>query len=355
MLGQCPVSALGLDLRGAMNYYRPLDNTMNTSKARLLDVDTAKGLTIMLVVLGHITTYSHYPIGNDWYMGFKDVVYKFHMAFFFYLAGITYCISWQNKMDYRFYKNFVVKKISKFLPSYLLITVIVIFGKVVGNYLGLYIDNNPTSIIDILRVFYDPKHSVIGFLWFMYTLLQIYLLSLMLFMVTDNGIVFLVITFALGLLPMTSFMGLDYLCSFLKYFAIGYFVYDHYDYYLSLIDRYSLLVIVAFLLLLLISYRLKVSILVISLFSLPALHATVRSIRFSWLSALSKLGKYSYTIYLLHMIFMGIAKAIIMKIVPFGGNCFPFIVVILTLVGLTFPIYFKEVLLIRSKTLYSMF
>ena len=55
-------------------------------RARRLDLDRAKGIAILLVVLGHIVAREQ-PPGVEWYEPFRYAVYRFHMPFFLYLSG----------------------------------------------------------------------------------------------------------------------------------------------------------------------------------------------------------------------------------------------------------------------------
>ena len=57
-------------------------------KARLLDLDRAKGLAIFLVVIGHIVARNG-PKGNSWYADLQEIIYTFHMPFFMYLSGFV--------------------------------------------------------------------------------------------------------------------------------------------------------------------------------------------------------------------------------------------------------------------------
>jgi uncharacterized membrane protein YcfT len=50
-------------------------------RARRLDLDRAKGIAILLVVLGHVSA-GPPPAGVEWYEPFRYAVYRFHMPFF---------------------------------------------------------------------------------------------------------------------------------------------------------------------------------------------------------------------------------------------------------------------------------
>ena len=52
------------------------------------DVGRAKGLGIILVVVGHLAA-RQIPEGNEWYRLLKLGIYQFHMPFFMYLSGLV--------------------------------------------------------------------------------------------------------------------------------------------------------------------------------------------------------------------------------------------------------------------------
>ena len=56
------------------------------ARARRLDLYRAKGIAILLVVLGHIVAREQ-PPGVEWYEPFRYAIYRFHMPFFLYLSG----------------------------------------------------------------------------------------------------------------------------------------------------------------------------------------------------------------------------------------------------------------------------
>jgi len=61
-------------------------------RSRLLEVDAARGLAILLVVLGHVVA-RDMPAGNAWFAEVKAAIYLFHMPLFMVLTGITFALS----------------------------------------------------------------------------------------------------------------------------------------------------------------------------------------------------------------------------------------------------------------------
>ena len=71
-------------LFGELAYEKP--------KERLLGIDAARGLAILLVVIGHVVA-RDMPAGNEWYAQLKDTIYLFHMPLFMVLTGMTFALS----------------------------------------------------------------------------------------------------------------------------------------------------------------------------------------------------------------------------------------------------------------------
>ena len=60
-----------------------------SERSRVSELDRAKGLAIVLVVIGHVVA-GDPPAGNAWYVTLKTLIYKFHMPFFMFLSGAVF-------------------------------------------------------------------------------------------------------------------------------------------------------------------------------------------------------------------------------------------------------------------------
>lgn len=77
--------------------------------SRLQYIDSAKGIGIILVVIGHCI--SRMGFGNN--LNILKIIYSFHMPLFFFISGLTF------RYDCSFYKYFI-KKIKRLLiPTYI--------------------------------------------------------------------------------------------------------------------------------------------------------------------------------------------------------------------------------------------
>ena len=60
---------------------------------RLVYLDSARGFAIILVVIGHLIQHNYAtPFHNDIF----EVVYSFHMPFFFFISGCSQYLSEMN-------------------------------------------------------------------------------------------------------------------------------------------------------------------------------------------------------------------------------------------------------------------
>ena len=81
-------------------------------KNRLYDIDRAKGLAILLVVLGHLVARGEPPKDADWYLFLKLIIYKFHMAFFMFLSGVIFNYTYKDISNLIEYKKYACKRLS---------------------------------------------------------------------------------------------------------------------------------------------------------------------------------------------------------------------------------------------------
>lgn len=122
------------------------------AEKRLVYVDIAKGIGIILVVIGHLL-----PDYND----FKAFIYSFHMPLFFILSGLTL------KMDKNANLQFVVKKQSKIAKQYIMYSLIFVIYDIVVKTLAL-------KIMDYRSLVWNLYNFInlfgINVLWFLSTL-----------------------------------------------------------------------------------------------------------------------------------------------------------------------------------------
>jgi hypothetical protein len=91
--------------------------------------------------------------------------------------------------------------------------------------------------------------------------------------------------------------------------------------------------------------------LIAGLLSLPAIHGFVRHAPFARSETLMQLGRYVFVIYLLNTPFIGITKALLLKLVSWDGSHFLPFAATLLLAGTLGPMLTKRWLLWRIPAL----
>lgn len=124
------------------------------TKERLNYIDTAKGILMILVVLGHVLINAN-SIGT---VLFK-IIYAFHMPAFFIISGILFNT---EKWKKRLLKEFVVSRAKHILVPYLFFEIVgLIFHQIV------YMGNKPSIANSVLGIF--TINCNVGADWFLIT------------------------------------------------------------------------------------------------------------------------------------------------------------------------------------------
>lgn len=156
---------------------------------RIIFIDIAKAICIILVVVGH-----YIPDNSpEWYVALHDIIYTFHMPLFMFASGYVYIAT---KRDVG-YGEFLIKKIRRLMVPYLATSVIIITIKLLTQ--GSMSVDNPVTPISFLRMFYLPEAGY--FLWFIYALWWMFVI-VPLFKTKTNRLLFFFICFALHFIPL---------------------------------------------------------------------------------------------------------------------------------------------------------
>lgn len=321
---------------------------------RLREIDMAKGLAIMLVVWGHIVAGAP-PRDNAWYMWSLEAVYLFHMPFFMFLSGVVAGHGYRPQASLAAWGHFVRGKMVRLLPAYALIAVLVVSGKLLAMHF-VFVDNPPPSLWrGLLDVFLQPNRSAAKSLWFIYVLFLYYL--------TLHGWMALLRQRALGLIgvglvlawvPAPDWLLLDRYCPFFLFFALGFNCGQRYDATVAVLDRIGPLCLLLFAAALLAATGDLVPLgkTGVGLLAIPALMWLVRRWQSRGRAAFFlQLGEYSFVIYLLNTICIGLAKGVGFKFVRWDGPVFLLYVPLLFAAGLLLPVWIKRYLLVHVPVL----
>lgn len=131
---------------------------------RIIQLDTAKAICIILVVIGHYIP-SNSP---SWYVMLHDIIYTFHMPLFMFASGYIY-IATKKEISY---KSFIVKKFKRLMIPYFSTSLIIIGIKILSQ--GNLSVDNPVTSLSFIKMFYLPEAGY--FLWFIWALWWIFML-----------------------------------------------------------------------------------------------------------------------------------------------------------------------------------
>jgi len=180
-------------------------------------IDIAKGLLIILVVVGHVwqAVYHNGLLQNErMYHFIDDWIYSFHMPAFFLISGLFAMHSAQRPV-----RDFIVRKIRTIAYPYLV-------WSVLQSSLQLLMKGSTTNTLTITDILRIPIYPQMQF-WFLYALFFIFLFFILLKQLTTSRMVFL----GVGILLFVLFqlgsgagsVAFMYLSRYFIFFALGIF------------------------------------------------------------------------------------------------------------------------------------
>jgi len=309
---------------------------------RVMELEQAKGLAILLVVFGHLVARED-PAGVSWYGPLRMVVYLFHMPFFLYLSGYVAGLSGAASIPPGAWPRLARLRASRLLLPFLAFALFILVGKLsLGRVVA--VDNVPADFQSGLRALvWDTGHSPATSVWYMLVLF-VYAVTTPVLAWCGGRWALLGVAVLLYVLPVPPLLYLDRICLFFPFFVAGVRAASSGGRWLAAIDRWRHVALAGFAALLLLAwsgwlpvlgYPYKFWLLAAGLVAMPALHALMRA----WPCAkLRRLGGYVFAIYLLNTICIGLAKAALLAAMPWDGmNFLPFAALLMT-AGLFGPI-----------------
>jgi fucose 4-O-acetylase-like acetyltransferase len=310
--------------------------------SRLLDIDAARGLAIVLVVIGHVTSWKM-PLGNHWYLILMILIYRFHMPLFMALTGITFALSLPYFRAWAEVGAFSIRRVTRLLIPYLVIGLVTITGKSVAQHF-MHVDNPSRGFIeDVDMLLLVPTEGVARSLWFVYVLsIYLALIPALFYCFGRRPILLLVIALALQLGDWTEVLALNSVVYYLPFFAGGMILWIYRAAWSPMSPSVFWVSAVLFATVLALSIPLGIPKWLTGTLSVPAVIGLVQNVPSNIQSALGWLGRYSLSIYLFNGLAMGIVKGLLLKVLPWDGLNFLLYFPLLVMVGVALPLIVKR-------------
>lgn len=314
------------------------------SKPRIFEIDRAKGLAILLVVIGHVE--GRTPLhGADWYGVMKQWIYLFHMPFFMFLSGFIMEYTYKPVTTASGYFKFVRGKFVRLMPAFFGVAALIVIGKTIAAHL-IHVDNVPQGVWSgLIDIVVRPIHSSASALWYIYVLFIYYLLFPILKRVSGNA-PWLLLSIGVAAYvfhaDMTSLFALNRVAYYALFLMIGVILASHFTAFTRGLDKFGWVALGLFIVLSLFHPMLPQPKLVLGLVSIPALMFLIRLPVIRDSEVLLTWGKYVFVIYLFNTLFIGLVKGIGLKVMPWDGWGFLIYFPLLVAAGMLLPIALKK-------------
>lgn len=309
---------------------------------RLLDIERGKGLAIVLVVFAHLIKFDTLA-EPAWYAHIKQSIYYFHMPFFMYLSGFVYFLCrTQNVLNERFVQ-YIGKRAERLLVPFFVFAVVIITGKYLAGY-WFYVEGRPDSYwAGYYHLFFATEQSPVLSVWYVLVLFVFSVLTPVLWQLLRQRI-WLLLVLAIGLyfVPVSDDFYLDRIFQFYVFFVLGGLLASYRQWTMTTLDRALWVAMPVFLLCAWYMEKGIATMLVVGALSIVALHGLVRLPWFKNDKVLLFLGNNSMAIYLFNTIFIGLFKAIYLKIFPYTGNWVFLLLTVTFCAGLFLPVLLKK-------------
>ncbi len=319
------------------------------------DLERAKGIAILLVVLGHIVA-REAPPGVEWYEPLRQAIYRFHMPFFLYLSGTVLVLSGAAATPPAAWPGLLRRRAQRLLVPFVLLGLLILAAKLAAQPL-LHVDNPPDGLAGGLRdLFWSTAQSPAVTIWYLAVLFLATLLAVPLLRagIGAGGLVLL----GLGLLAagLPPVLYLDRLAGHFIFFAAGLWVAAREARLLPLFEARILLWWALFGLAMAAAEAGLLpgrwGMLACGLLAIPALHGLVRLApvaRWRWPLLL---GGFAMAIYLFNTLAIGGTKALLIRAgLGWTADAFWAHAILLTLAGLFLPMLLKILVLRRLRPL----
>lgn len=274
---------------------------METKKKRLKDLDICIGIAIILVVYGHL----FFNVRDlDWFVNSRKLIYNFHMPLFMFFSGFLMNYTYRPVNTIEEYVVFLMKKLKKFLPPYLLFSVVFL----AFDYLFYRVSMAELKDL-VISTFIYPSEGSAGFLWYVYVLFEFYMVLPLLMLIAKKHLFkLLLFTIVLQFIQVPKLFGLYFFASYFFFIVLGIVVTKHLELYYKYLSKFGLFFVAQFVIVLTVVAAGYVQLpkVIMGLSSIPAIHyISIKLLDFKWSDKLMFIGQYSFYIYLMNSLIMG--------------------------------------------------
>lgn len=315
---------------------------------RIISLDIAKAICIVLVVIGHCLPEN----APNWYQQIVDFIYKFHMPLFMFASGYIYMATLKPELGYR---DFVIKKFNRIMIPYFAISIIIIGLKLLGNNF-LYV-HSPVSWKAFIGMLYYPTAGF--FLWFCWALFIIFIIIRL---CNSNKIRFHIlfcISLILYFLPikLPEIFCLSRIQMMFIYFMLGIEAVIFKDKIKNITNSpagYAIIYLILIYLYAVTEYHNNIINLlagIVGVYSICTIAKHISIQKGKTINALISLASCSYTIYLLHTTFEGTVRAVLLKAGMSESTTTGFIIstVVIVTSGIVIPYWLHYKVIIKYR------
>lgn len=309
------------------------------------EINIARGIGILLVVLGHSFPSWEGGIKNEFFLYLFRFIYSFHMPLFFFLSGfVSYKLLVLKSSKEKI--NGIKSKLKRLIIPYLVISIPSLILKYMFADFAYRKFNFNNSILNII-LGENPN----GGLWFLYTLFTVSIIAIIFNKVNLKWLIG--VFFVLAILPVgyPNIFKINRLCLNGIYYFLGIYINQNYELFKSKLAKRQYINISC--ILILVSNLVDINIRFIIL--LKALMGIYLTINLSILivnhknrvrDLLRVLGKYSYDIYLISYFIQIPIRIVLFNKMNFNYN---FVVFSMFTFGLILPIWISKYIIRKNK------
>jgi fucose 4-O-acetylase-like acetyltransferase len=312
-------------------------------RERLKEIDIASGITISLVVFGHMLMLK--DEGIIWYVFIRDFIYQFHMEVFFFLTGFLFFHTKDiHDKSFSNWKYFTIR-VKKFAPPYIFFSLLYyVFELLRAPVKVAFLQGLP---MDLYRTFFQPIDSYPTFLWFIYVLLLYYLTVPWLIRLFRGRFIWVLIALSAVLLfiPLPKFLSINLYARYLIYYLLGYL----YSVYRTTINGYlkvtgPVLLLCFFGLFGLKFIKIPVNDILVSLTAIPAI-LYISRLMASGKNIFTGIGQSTYPIYLQNTTIIGTEYHVLKYLVKIEHTTFQYFIPLFFLSAILIPMYLKYIII----------